>query len=424
MQYVWQHRLWNPPSMATNDGRRLRIIDPGLRNDDAGPDFFNAKIEIDGFTWVGNVELHYRASDWHRHHHDGDKAYDSVVLHVVDKDDAPIYRSNGERIPQLVMQCNPKFGERYASLVDGKVELPCRQAIASLSALECAEWIESMAFERLQKKGERIKKLLEKHNGSWEDACYMTFARNIGFGVNNDAFERLAASLPLNLLHKHSDSLLQLEALFFGQAGMLDDLQRYAGDRYYEQLCREYSFLRNKFSLRRPEGLIWKSFRMRPQNFPARRIALLAYFVHNGFRLMADLLDADGDEAKLRKLFSARLSGYWSNHYSFSHASPESSAALGAGSVDIVLINTVAPLYYTYGEIKGDYDRVESAITLLEKLHPERNKITALFASAGMKIDNALTSQAMIEVRNEYCLPKKCLYCRIGHKLLSSAVGG
>lgn len=420
MQYIWEYKLWNPPDMMTNDGKRIRIIDPGQRNHDAGPDFFNAKIEIDGFLWAGNVEIHYRASNWRRHGHDSDKAYDSVVLHVVDKDDAPVFRSNGERIPQLVMHCSPRFHERYAALVNEKTELPCKAVIREMSALETAEWVESLSFERLQAKSRRIKDLLDFYHGSWEDVCYVTFARNIGFGSNNDAFERLAKSLPLQLLHKHADSLLQLEALFFGQAGLLDN-PRYAGDKYYDQLCREYGFLSNKFSLKRPEGMVWKAFRMRPHNFPWRRIALLAHYVHDGFRLMADLLETKADEEKLRNLFSVRLTGYWSNHFSFSRTSPFPTAAIGKGSIDILLINTAAPLFYAYGEITDNYEWTEHAVTLLESLKPEQNRITSLFASGGMKVDSALVSQATIQLYNEYCLPRKCLYCKAGHKLLSAA---
>lgn len=417
MQYMWEHRLWNPSGMTANDGRKVRVIDPGIRNTDAGPDFFNAKIEMDGCLWAGNVEIHVRASDWRRHGHDADPAYDSVILHVVGKDDVPVCRTNGERIPQVVMECTPQLADRYSALVNGGTELPCKEVIASLSPLETAEWVQSLAFERLQEKSRRIKGLLERFHGSWEDVCYVTFARNIGFGTNNDAFELLAKSLPLNLLHKHADSLLQLEALFFGQAGLL---QEDGGDSYYRQLCREYGFLRTKFSLRQPEGLVWKSFRMRPQNFPWRRVALLAHYVYGGFRLMADILAAEGGEDKLRRLFGVRLTGYWSDHFSFSHASPEQSAAIGQGSVDIILINTVAPLYYTYAELTDNYEWAERAVALLESLRPERNHIAALFASAGMKIDNALVSQAAIQLRNGYCLPRKCLYCQAGHKLLSA----
>lgn len=421
MQYVWKYRLWNPPEMRTNDGKRVRIIDPGQHNENAGPDFFNAKIEIDGCLWAGNVEIHDRASDWRRHGHDKDKAYDTVILHVVDKDDAPVYRTNGERIPQMVMQCSPEFHLRYKDLVEARVELPCRDVIAGMSPLEMSEWQQSLAFGRLQDKSTRIKQLLETYRGSWETVCYITFARNIGFGTNNDAFERLAKSLPLQLLHKHSDSLLQLEAFFFGQAGLLVP-GRNSGDAYYGQLCREYEFLKNKFSLRRPEGMVWKSFRMRPQNFPWRRVALLAQFVYGGFRLMADILAAKGDEDALRRLFGVELTGYWSRHYSFSHESPECGAALSRRSIDIILINTVAPLYYAYGEMTDDYGVVEQATDLLEALKPEENKIVAKFSHAGMRMTNALESQAAIQLNNAYCLPRKCLYCQAGHKLLAAAV--
>lgn len=417
MQYMWEHRLWGTASLATNDGRCVRIIDPGRRNTDAGPDFFNAKIEIDGCLWAGNVEIHYRASDWHRHGHDEDKAYDSVVLHVVARDDAAVVRSNGERIPQMVMECTTQFADRYSDLVNAKTELPCRRVIGTMSGLETAEWVQSLVFERLADKSRRVKDLLERFRGSWEDTCYVTLARTIGFGTNSEAFELLAKSLPLNLLHKHADSLMQLEALFFGQAGLLD---KPATDRYQEQLKREYAFLATKFSLRRPEGMVWKAFRMRPQNFPWRRIALLAHFVHNGFRLMADLLATKGDEKQLRELFGVELTGYWSNHYTFGHESPERQAALGRSSIDIVLINTVAPLYYAYAESAYDYDWTERAVSLLESLKPENNHITTMFASAGMKIDNALASQAVIQLRNAYCLPRKCLYCQAGHKMLAA----
>lgn len=420
MQYVWEHRLLSPEELTTNDGKPIRIIDPGIRNTDAGPDFFNAKIEIDGCLWAGNVEIHYRASDWFRHGHDKDAAYDSVILHVVDKDDALVARSSGERIPQMVMQCKPQFIEKYAQLINNKSQLPCAEIIRSMSPLETAEWVQSLAFERLQHKSTRIKSLLERYRGSWEDVCYVTFARTIGFGTNSEAFELLAKSLPLTLLHKHADSLLQIEALFFGQAGLLDD-RKGTSNGYFMQLCREYDFLQNKFSLRRPEGLMWKSFRMRPQNFPCRRIALLAHYVHNGFRMLADLLEAKGDEEKLRALFNVRLEGFWSTHFSFSGEAAEPTAALSRGSVDIILINTVAPLYYTYAEFTDEYEWAERATTLLESLKPEKNHITETFASAGLKIDNALVSQAVVQLRNEYCLQRKCLYCKAGHKLLSAA---
>ncbi len=419
MHYIWQHRLWRSEDMTTNDGRRVRVIDPGLLNSDAGPDFFNAKVEIDGQMWVGNIEMHVRASDWKRHGHDHDSAYDNVVLHVVDKDDAPVYRTNGELIPQLVLQVSPLFGTSYSQLVNSKQELPCESIIKDVPSLTIAEWIERLAFERLHGKVQRVRDLLEMFNGSWEDVCYVTLSRNLGFGINNDAFERLARRTPLRLLHKHSDSLLQIEALLFGQAGMLGTTG--AGtDAYYNHLCSEYAFLANKFSLHGMEPESWKLFRIRPQNFPYRRIAMLAQYISGGFRLMSNILEADS-EKELRKLFQVELTGYWAKHYSFDKPQEKPSLALSNSSIDIVLINTVAPLYYAYGEITGSYELTDKAVSLLESLKPEKNSIVTLFERAGIACDTALTSQALIELKHSYCDARKCLYCKIGHRLLSEA---
>lgn len=419
MQYVWQHRLWNPANMRTNDGRNIRVIDPGMLNRDAGPDFFNAKVEIDGFLWVGNIEIHVRASDWFRHNHDKDSSYNSIILHIVEKDDAPIYRKSGELIPQLILPCSPHFADKYASLVNSKETLPCTAQISEMTPLLIAEWVQSMAFERLHHKVERLRQLYEIFCGSWEDICYVTLARNLGFGINNDAFERLARKTPLRLLHKHSDYLLQIEALLFGQAGMLNSTL-HPHDAYYQQLCREYTFLSNKFSLTPINADAWKSFRIRPQNFPHRRIAMLAHYILDSFRLMEKIRSAK-DEKELRALFSVKLSGYWANHYSFGDESTMSARALGNRSIDIILINTVAPLYYAIGELTGDYEMTEKAIELLESLPAENNSIVSLFRYSGLKCDDALTSQAMIQVKKEYCDARKCLYCTVGHRLLSLA---
>ncbi len=417
LQYIWQHKLWLSEDMVTNDGRRVRVIDPGLLNTDSGPDFFNAKVEIDGHTWVGNVEIHVRASDWRRHHHDTDPAYDSVVLHVVEKDDAPVYRSNGELIPQVALQISHRFNESYDRLVNATVELPCAARLNEVPRLTVTEWIEALAFERLHSKVDRVRDLYDRYHGSWEDICYVMLARTLGFGINNDAFERLARATPLRLLHKHSDSILQVEALLFGQAGLLNGA--YDDDAYYRQLTREYAFLANKFSLHPIEGTAWRLFRSRPQNFPFRRIALLAQFVHGGFNLMNDIVEASDTKA-LRKLFDIELSGYWTTHYSFSKPSPSAGRALTGSSVDIVLINTVAPLYYARGEMTDDYSMTDRAIALLEDIRPERNSIVAMFQNAGIKCDDALTSQALIQLRRNYCEARKCIYCRLGHRLLAT----
>ncbi|MDY5802714.1 MAG: DUF2851 family protein [Sodaliphilus sp.] len=422
MQYVWKHRLWRSEDMVTNTGKKVRVVDPGLLNTDAGPDFFNAKIEIDGHMWVGNVEMHYRATDWKRHHHDSDKAYDSVILHVVAKDDAPVRRTNGELIPQLVLEVSPQFNADYASLVGATIEVPCATKIKQVPHLTIVEWVEGLAFERLHGKVERIHQLLDSFNGSWEDVCYVTLARNFGFGINNDAFERLARRTPLRLLGKHSDSVLQIEALLFGQAGMLD-AQNPGMDSYYNQLCTEYAFLSNKFQLTPMEKESWKLFRIRPQNFPYRRIAMLAQFIEGGFRMMNRILEAEG-EKEMRALFEVELSGYWTKHYTFGKPNERATATLSRSSTDIILINTVAPLLYAYGELTGNYEMTDKAIKLLEDLRAESNSIVSHFVAYGIDCPDALTSQALVQLKREYCDARKCIYCKIGHHLLSKAARG
>lgn len=422
MQYVWKHRLWRSEDMVTNTGKKVRVVDPGLLNTDAGPDFFNAKIEIDGHMWVGNVEMHYRATDWKRHHHDSDKAYDSVILHVVAKDDAPVRRTNGELIPQLVLEVSPQFNADYASLVGATIEVPCATKIKQVPHLTIVEWVEGLAFERLHGKVERIHQLLDSFNGSWEDVCYVTLARNFGFGINNDAFERLARRTPLRLLGKHSDSALQIEALLFGQAGMLD-AQKPGMDSYYNQLCTEYAFLSNKFQLTPMEKESWKLFRIRPQNFPYRRIAMLAQFIEGGFRMMNRILEAEG-EKEMRALFEVELSGYWIKHYTFGKPNERATATLSRSSIDIILINTVAPLLYAYGELTGNYEMTDKAIKLLEDLRAESNSIVSHFVAYGIDCPDALTSQALVQLKREYCDARKCIYCKIGHHLLSKAARG
>ena len=422
MQYVWKHRLWRSEDMVTNTGKKVRVVDPGLLNTDAGPDFFNAKIEIDGHMWVGNVEMHYRATDWKRHHHDSDKAYDSVILHVVAKDDAPVRRTNGELIPQLVLEVSPQFNADYASLVGATIEVPCATKIKQVPHLTIVEWVEGLAFERLHGKVERIHQLLDSFNGSWEDVCYVTLARNFGFGINNDAFERLARRTPLRRLGKHSDSVLQIEALLFGQAGMLD-AQKPGMDSYYNQLCTEYAFLSNKFQLTPMEKESWKLFRIRPQNFPYRRIAMLAQFIEGGFRMMNRILEAEG-EKEMRALFEVELSGYWTKHYTFGKPNERATATLSRSSTDIILINTVAPLLYAYGELTGNYEMTDKAIKLLEDLRAESNSIVSHFVAYGIDCPDALTSQALVQLKREYCDARKCIYCKIGHHLLSKAARG
>ena len=417
MQYIWQHRLWVQQDMHTVDGRAVQVIDPGRLNTNAGPDVFNAKVRIDGEMWVGNIEIHPRASDWFRHHHDKDEAYDSVILHVVGKDDMPVHRRNGELIPQLRMPCSPKFSEKYHELVGkASTELPCATEIQEIPTIYLTDWISTLAHERLYRKAERINSLLERFHGSWQETCYVTISRSLGFGINSDAFERLALATPLSFMLKHSDSLLSIEALLFGQSGLLDDAP--TADAYTLRLKEEYQFLANKFNLNRPQCLGWKMARIRPGNFPHRRIATLAALINGGFSLTTSILEAK-DEASARDIFNVELTGFWAQRYSFNPTSARSPKALSDSSVTILLINAVIPLMYAYGLSRNDTAMCDRAISLLQSLKAEQNSIVELFVKAGIKCPDAFTSQALIQLRREYCETRKCLYCRIGHRMLA-----
>ncbi|MDE6645480.1 MAG: DUF2851 family protein [Muribaculaceae bacterium] len=421
MHYVWRHRLWGSPSMATVDGRRVTVIDPGQPNNGSGPDFFNAKVKIGDEMWAGNVEIHVRASDWYRHGHHTDPAYDSVILHVVDADDVPVERPvSGGRIPQVRMPCVADFAARYARLVENaSTELPCSAVLAGMSGLHLADWISSLVHERMIEKSERIAGLLKRFNGDWEETAYVTLARALGRGVNGQAMEQLALAAPLRFLRKHSDSTVALEAMLFGQAGMLEkDMQ---GDAYYTTLRREYGFYRAKFGLQQPRAIAWQTSGMRPQSFPHRRVALLAALISGGFSLFSRLLEAETPE-EIARLFEAELSVYWQTRYTFGATPGRPGRALGRSALQSLVINVAAPLVYTCGSVvktpEADVFQ-DRAMALLEQMPAEDNSIVGLFVKAGVVCRDALTSQALIQLRRAYCAPRKCLYCRIGHRLLS-----
>lgn len=420
MQYVWQFRLWPTHDMSTTDGRRIVVVDPGILNRDAGPDFFNAKVRIGDTMWSGNVEIHVRASDWHRHGHDGDAAYDSVVLHIVDVSDEEITLSDGRKIPQMVMRCTPDFSVKYREMVHNQFrELPCGNEIGTLSSLYINDWLTALAFERLYVKADRITNILKATGDNWMDVIYHTLARALGFSINSQPFELLARTTPLKDMLHHTDSLFSIEAMLFGQSGLLD---KASDDEYAERLSQEYRFLAAKYSLRKSDNMVWKMGRMRPQNFPHRRIAALAQMISRNFLFSNRILEITSEE-DARKLFDVSLTGYWASHYSFGDSGNANSRnALSYASVTILLINVVVPVVFAYALSTGDMCRQEFAVDLLHSLKPESNFIIEMFGRAGIKPTDAFTTQALIQLRRDYCEPRKCLYCRIGHKLLSAKV--
>lgn len=404
-------------------GVEVEVIDPGRLNTDSGPDFFNSKIKVGGVEWAGNIEIHVRASDWMHHGHQDDPAYDNIILHVVGISDKRIRRNDGSLIPQVEITLPPDFFKVYSDLESRPISIRCAESLASISPLTVTDWLETLSVERVQQKSERVMQTLKACDGDWEQTCFITLARALGFGLNSDPFEMLARSVPLRILHHHSDNPLQIQAILFGQAAMLD-ASNHIFDEYYQLLCREYYFLARKYGLRPMRPGLWKYARTRPQNFPHRRVAFLAKACENGFSLLRKIIDTNGDEKQLRELFRWSLTGYWHSHFSFDTPAARISDTLSDTSVTLLLINVAAPLIYATAAHRSDTDLAEKALTLLESLPAEFNSITREWAQYGLHANDALRSQSLIHLKKNYCDQRKCLSCRFGHHLLrQSALG-
>lgn len=401
-------------------GQDITVIDPGRLNTDAGPDFFNSKVRIGDTEWAGNVEIHVKASDWYRHGHQHDPAYDSIILHVVGVSDRRVTRSDGSIIPQVEITLPENFFRTYSHLSLNADDIRCGDFLHDLPSLTLTDWLETLAVERLQAKAMKAYEICKTCGMDWEQTCFVVLARAFGFGLNGDPFELLARSVALKILHHHSDNPLQIQAILFGQAAMLDS-SLHIFDEYYQYLCREYYFLARKYGLRPMRPGQWKYSHTRPQNFPHRRIAFLAKACEGGFALLSRILDCKGNEQELRKLFEWRLDGYWHDHFSFDVDARSISDTLSNTSITLLLINAVAPIIYAKGAITGDTDMMDSAFRLLSSLPPEANAITRLWQGLGMKASDAMRSQALIHLKKEYCDPRKCLYCRFGNQALKRA---
>ena len=416
LHYVWWHKLFPLSPLQTTDGKALEVIDTGLPNPNAGPDFFNAKIKIDGILWVGNVEIHLRSSDWLKHHHDTDTAYDSVILHVVGEVDDVTYRTNGEIIPQLQLSCPASIQEHYQELLSTAHYPPCYRIIPKLSLLEIHAWMSVLQAERFEQKADQVKERLDFCNQQWDDAFFMTLARNFGFGLNGDAFEVWARHLNLRQVDKHRDHLFQVEAMFFGQAGLLNET---AGDVYYLKLRNEYTYLSHKFNLSPMDPKLWRFLRLRPTNFPHVRSAQLAQLYHSSYGLLSQILEKETLQ-EVRDLLRVGTSEYWKTHYTFGGASPSRCKTLSQSTLNLLIINTVVTFLYAYGKHKDEQKFCIRASKFLEELKPENNYIIRMWKECGLEAQHAGDSQALIQLKKMYCDPKKCLYCRIGYAYLKA----
>ena len=414
LHYVWKHKIFPLKELKTTTGQQVEVIDTGLANTDAGPDFFNAKLKLDGVLWIGNIEIHERSSDWFKHGHHADAGYNSVILHIASEIDTEISRSNGERIPQIQLICPEAVRTNYKELLETDSYPPCYRIIPSLPPFTAHSWMTALQMERFEQKATLLNERLKRCQGNWEDAFFITLARNFGFGLNGDAFETWAHRLPFRAVDKHRNDLFQIEAIFFGQAGILEDSD---GDGYYLRLKKESTYLQHKFGLIPMDASLWRFLRLRPANFPHIRIAQLACLYHRAYGLLSRIMETETLQG-VRDILKGGTSEYWLTHYTFGGSSPSRPKTLSNTSLDLLIINTVVTFLYAYGLHKGNRVLCARAGSFLEELKAENNYITRMWEQCGMKASNAADSQALIQLKKEYCDKKKCLYCRIGYEYL------
>ena len=424
LHYVWRHKLFPLRELQTSDGLLVEVIDPGLHNRDAGPDFFNAKVRIGSTLWVGNVEIHMKSSDWYLHGHDRDRNYDNVILHVANVLDTEVMNSNGEYLKQLQLDIPEQVKAHYDELLRTENYPPCYQVIPDLSSLVAHAWMAALQTERLERKTEDIHRRVEQCNGSWEDAYFVTLARNYGFGINNEAFEQWARGIPLSAVAHHRDDLFQIEAIFMGQAGLLeleaipDYYQKDAlNEGYFAKLRNEYLYLAHKFSMTPMDYKLWRFLRLRPQNFPHIRISQLANLYYQRKAGLSQLVECESLE-QLKALFSSQVTPYWETHYTFGSTSAKNEKHLAYGSLNLLIINTAIPMLFAYGRHRSKEVLCDRAFDFLAEMKAENNHIIRMWQQVGLPVKTAGDSQALIQLKKEYCDKKDCLRCRFGFEYL------
>ena len=415
LHYIWQYRLYNP-ELVLQTGEQAEVLHPGIHNLDSGPDFFNAKVRIGETIWAGNVEIHIHSSDWKRHNHQQDISYDNVIMHVVWRDDTPVLRMNGSEIPTLALDglYNENSWKNYLRFMASQQWIPCDTMISGIDPFIRNAWFDRVLVERLERKALQVEHILSLTNNDWAHTFYRLLARNMGFKLNNQAFEMLAQSLSYAVLARHADDLFQVEAMVFGQAGLLESSFK---DEYPRKLKKEYEFLKNKFDLKPIDAHLWRFMRLHPGNFPTLRLAQFASIIHHSGSMISELFNSN-DVNTYYNLFSVEASEYWNTHYTFDKASASRKKTLGRSAADLLVINLVAPILLAYGRRKGDTLMTGKPIDILMQLKGEENSIIRKWAVLGVDVSNAASTQALLELKRNYCDLKKCLNCRIGNYLL------
>lgn len=430
LHFIWQFQYFDQQALAVQDGEPLQVLRQGSYNrQDGGPDFKGARLKIGALDWHGDVEIHLRSADWQRHRHQEDPAYNSVVLHVVWEDDSDARhsdarREDGSAIPMLVLKgrVDERLLAGYEQLLQSHFSIACAPQFGQAEVISKISMLDNALLQRLKRKSAELIDWVEEARGDWETVSWWLLARNFGFKKNNDPFLRLAQSLPLKVISRHRHDGVQLEAILFGMAGMLEGVDT-SGDQYVQKLQQEWQFLAHKYELadRQLRRREWQFLRMRPANFPTLRLAQLAAVMREQHHLFS-LFSHETSAAAIIRLLRSPQSAYWQQHYNIGKESRTKLSPLGQASAENLLINTAAPLLAAYGLYTDDESWIERAVRLLQQLPPESNRIIEDWKALELKPQHAYDSQALIELHNEFCQPRKCLECVVGLDLLKRRV--
>jgi len=416
LHFVWQHQYFEHHDLRTSAGEPLQILDVGKANPNAGADFEQVKIQIGDTIWQGDAEMHIKASDWNKHQHQQNHRYNQVILHIVWQEDEKIFRPDGSALPTLVLEDKIKSNifHKYQYLQASKSEIACEKLIDEVENLHKIAMLDKALARRLEEKAFVVKEIWLANQKDWEETTYQLLAKNFGFKINSSQFLLLSQLTPLKYLLKHSDQLLQIEALLFGQAGFLE--QTFT-EIYPQTLQKEYAFLKAKYDLQAMKADEWNFLRLRPANFPTLRIAQFAQIIRQNANLFSVFLYAEKFKT-LQTLFQVGVSEYWQNHYHFGKETSKTAYKLGKNSIENIIINTICPLLVLYAKENNRQDLIDKAISFLEQIPAEKNHITEKWKNIGFSVATAADSQALIEQFKYFCSEKKCLNCNVGVNIL------
>ncbi|MDT0559583.1 DUF2851 family protein [Ichthyenterobacterium sp. W332] len=417
LHYLWKHKKINPTNLSTSLDEAISIISVGTHNLNSGPDFFNAQLRIDNQLWAGNVEIHIKSSDWYVHKHETDSAYDNVILHVVWEHDTDIYREDNSVIPTLQLKDVIDTGMllNYKRLFNAsKTWINCENDFASVSDFTVSNWLERLYVERLEEKSLLIQELLASSNNDWEAVLFKMLAKNFGLKVNGESFLSLAQSFDFKVLRKLKSNPEDIEALFFGQTGLLIKEHQ---DDYHSKLEEQYSFLVSKFKLDNAGVLPLKFFRLRPSNFPTIRLSQLASLYATKDNLFSNIINLNTKD-DFYKVFNVSALHYWNTHYSFGKTSKASQKILSRSFINLLIVNTIIPLKFCYSKSQGKSIE-DDIINLIKQLPLEQNSIVKRFNHIKPLGKSALESQSLLQLKTQYCNKHNCLKCAIGNSLIN-----